>query len=316
MPSLPLGIQTDRQIDRSLTHSLLSSPLISQRVWVNPSGGTYDLDYNIALAKRAGNAGLSVYLDLHFSDTWADPGAQAIPSGWPTDISDLAWQAYNYTLAVSNAFAADGLAPVIISIGNEISAGLLWPTGETPDYYNIAQILHSAAWGIKDSSLAKQPKIMIHLDNGWSWSEQEYFYQTTLAEGPLLATDFDMMGVSYYPFYNSAAALASLKSTLASMASTWGKQIVVAETNWPVSCPSPAYAFPSDLASIPFSAAGQTTFVEDVAAAVAATSGGAGLFYWEPAWINNAALGSSCSSNLMFSSSGVAYSSLSVFGSI
>lgn len=293
-----------------------SNSATSQRVWVNPSDGIYDLDYNLALAKRAGNAGLSVYLDLHFSDTWADPGHQATPSGWPTDIADLTWQVYNYTLAVSNAFAAAGLPPVIIAIGNEISAGLLWPTGETPDYYNIASLLHSAAWGIKDSALTTQPRIMIHLDNGWSWSEQEYFYETVLAEGPLLLTDFDMMGVSYYPFYNSAATLASLKSTLANMASAWGKEIVVAETDWPVSCPSPAYAFPSDLTSIPFSAAGQTTFVKDVAAVVAATSGGAGLLYWEPAWINNAALGSSCSSNLMFSSSGVAYSSLAVFGSI
>lgn len=288
----------------------------SQRVWVNPSDGIYNLDYNIALAKRAGNAGLSVYLDLHFSDTWADPAHQALPSGWPTAISDLTWQAYNYTLALSNSMAAAGIAPVIISIGNEITAGLLWPTGKTPNYSNIASILHSAAWGIKDSNLSKKPKIMIHIDNGWSWSTQQYFYTQVLAQGTLTTSDFDVMGVSYYPFYNSAATLASLKSSLASMASTWGKEIIVAETDWPVSCPSPAYSFPSDLTSIPFSAAGQTTFIKDVAAVVAATSGGSGLFYWEPAWINNAGLGSSCSSNLMFSSSGVAASSLSVFSSI
>lgn len=212
--------------------------------------------------------------------------------------------------------AAAGIAPVIISIGNEITAGLLWPTGKTPNYSNIASILHSAAWGIKDSNLSKQPKIMIHIDNGWSWSTQQYFYTQVLAQGTLTTSDFDVMGVSYYPFYNSAATLASLKSSLASMASTWGKEIIVAETDWPVSCPSPAYSFPSDLTSIPFSAAGQTTFIKDVAAVVAATSGGSGLFYWEPAWINNAGLGSSCSSNLMFSSSGVAASSLSVFSSI
>lgn len=35
---------------------------------MNPSNGYYDLDYNIDLAKRAGDAGLSVYLDLHLSD--------------------------------------------------------------------------------------------------------------------------------------------------------------------------------------------------------------------------------------------------------
>lgn len=64
--------------------------IVRQRVWVNPSDGSYDLDYNLELAKRAKAAGLGLYLDLHLSDTWADPSNQAIPSGWPTDIDDLA----------------------------------------------------------------------------------------------------------------------------------------------------------------------------------------------------------------------------------
>lgn len=289
---------------------------VRQRVWVNPSGGTYGLDYNLAIAKRAKAVGLGLYLDLHLSDTWADPGHQTIPSGWPTDIDDLAWELYNYTLAVGDAFQSAGIQPEIISIGNEISAGILWPTGETPDYSNLARLLHSASSGIKYSTLSPQPKIMIHLDNGWDWSEQEYFYETTLGEGTLLSTDYDIMGVSYYPFYNSAATLASLKSSLADMASKWGKELIVAETNWPQSCPDPAYTFPSDLTSIPFSAAGQTTFIKDVASAVSGVSGGVGLFYWEPAWIQNADLGSSCADNLMFSSSGEALSSMAVFASI
>ncbi|TGO13108.1 hypothetical protein BTUL_0076g00080 [Botrytis tulipae] len=290
---------------------------VRQRIWVNPSSGQYNLAYNLALAKRAKAAGLNIYLDLHFSDTWADPSHQAIPSGWPTDtVGNLAWEVYNYTLAVSDAFASAGISPSIISIGNEIRAGLLWPIGTTSSYYNIASLLHSASAGIKDSTLTTKPKIMIHLDNGYSWSEQQYFYKTVLAAGPLLTTDFDMMGVSYYPFYTSAATLASLKTSLTNMASTWGKQLVVAETNWPFACPSPAYAFPSDATSIPFSAAGQTTWIKDVAAIVAGVSGGVGLFYWEPAWINNAALGSSCSDAILFDSQGVARSSLSAFASI
>jgi arabinogalactan endo-1,4-beta-galactosidase len=47
-----------------------------QRVWVNPSDGVYGLNYNVQLAKRVRAAGMSVYLDLHLSDTWADPGHQ------------------------------------------------------------------------------------------------------------------------------------------------------------------------------------------------------------------------------------------------
>lgn len=56
---------------------------VRQRVWVNPNG-QYNLNYNLALAKRAKAAGLKIYLDLHFSDTWADPTQQvSIPHTHP-----------------------------------------------------------------------------------------------------------------------------------------------------------------------------------------------------------------------------------------
>lgn len=49
---------------------------VRQRLWVNPTDGNYNLDYNLKLGKRAIAAGLNVYLDLHYSDTWADPANQ------------------------------------------------------------------------------------------------------------------------------------------------------------------------------------------------------------------------------------------------
>lgn len=49
---------------------------VRQRIWVNPADGNYNLDYNVRLAQRVRATGMSVYLDLHFSDTWADPGHQ------------------------------------------------------------------------------------------------------------------------------------------------------------------------------------------------------------------------------------------------
>jgi len=106
--------------------------------------------------------------------------------------------------------------------------------------------------------------------------------------------------------------------SLNNLASAYGKGLVIAETDWPVSCPNPAYSFPSDCSSIPKSVAGQTTWVQDVAAVVASVSSslGQGLFYWEPGFLGNANLGSSCADNLMVDSNGVARSSLSVFSSI
>jgi arabinogalactan endo-1,4-beta-galactosidase len=59
---------------------------VRQRLWVNPTGGNYNLAYNVKLGKRAVAAGLDVYLDIHFSDTWADPGHQV--SFYPMFMND------------------------------------------------------------------------------------------------------------------------------------------------------------------------------------------------------------------------------------
>ncbi|KAL1844485.1 hypothetical protein VTK73DRAFT_2439 [Phialemonium thermophilum] len=291
---------------------------VRQRFWVDPAGGDYGTDYNLKLAQRAKAGGLDLYVDFHYSNSWADPGKQYAPSGWPTEIGALSSKLYDYTKDVCDRLQAAGIQPKIISIGNEIRAGLLWPTGKTNNWANIARLLKSASRAVKESSLNPQPKIMIHLDNGWDWGTQQSWYTSVLGAGGFALDDFDQMGVSYYPFYGSGAALSALKSSLNNMATRWGKDIIVAETNWPQSC-SRASSFPSDLRNIPFSAAGQVDFLKKVAAVLEglpANVNGTGLFYWEPAWIDNAGLGSSCESNTMFTKDGTALSSMSVFGEI
>ncbi|KAE8350980.1 putative arabinogalactan endo-beta-1,4-galactanase A [Aspergillus coremiiformis] len=270
---------------------------IRQRVWVK--NGDYDMRYNINLAKRIQATGASIFLDFHYSDTWADPMHQTTPSGWPiNDINALTDTLYHYTLNICNAFAEAGIDVSIVSIGNEITAGLVWPTGRTPQYQNIARLLHSGAWGVKDSKLAKKPKIMIHLDNGWNWETQKYFYDTTLATGLLKSEDFDVIGLSYYPFYNDRASMGALRNSVTNIKAAYHKDVIVAETNWPVKCTNPQYPFPADLQDIPFSEEGQVTFLKRLADTLTATNA-LGFFYWEPAWTKNAGLGSSCEDNLM-----------------
>jgi len=291
---------------------------VRQRIWNNPADGNYNLDYNVALAKRAKAAGLDVYLDFHYSDTWADPAHQSVPAAWAKlNIDDLANELYEYTKASLNAFQAAEVAPTLVSIGNEITQGMLWPLGKNSNnaFSNLARLLHSASAGVKDSTLMPKPKIMIHLDNGWNWETQKWWYDAVLAAGPLKTLDFDVQGVSYYPFYNSAATLASLRSSLANMKAAYGKETMVVETDWPSSCSNPKYAFPGDAKRIPLSPEGQTAWMKEVASACAG-AGCSGLFYWEPAWIDNAGLGSSCEWNLLVEKSGKVMSSMAVFASI
>src|ERR1700677_257894 len=55
------------------------------RLFVNPNGrgGTINnLDYTRALAKRITASGAVFILDIHYSDTWADPQHQIKPAAW------------------------------------------------------------------------------------------------------------------------------------------------------------------------------------------------------------------------------------------
>ncbi len=51
------------------------------RLWVNPPAGYNDLASDLAFAKTIQAAGLKLYLDIHYSDFWADPGLAAVPHG-------------------------------------------------------------------------------------------------------------------------------------------------------------------------------------------------------------------------------------------
>ena len=216
---------------------------------------------------------------------------------------------------VGNTFASNNIPIELLSIGNEMRAGFLWPLGSTRNYYNIAHLLHSASAGIKDSKLNPKPKIMIHLDNGWDWDSQKYFYDTVLAQGPLLSSDFDVIGISFHPFYGTEATLAALKSSMEQLGSRYGKGVLVVETDWPATSCS-GTTFPSDLKVIPQTVAGQTTFIKQVAAIIDAIPAGLGLYYWEPAWIGNANLGSACVDNLMVDGNGKVRESFKVWGQI
>lgn len=222
-----------------------------------------------------------------------------------------------------NAFAWQGTNVAIVSIGNEVNSGILWPLGNPfpgtgDNFTNFSQLLHSAARGVRDSNLFPIPKIAIHLANGWNWSDISYFFSKILNVDPtdhrlLTSHDFDIVGLSFYPFYNSEATLSALNSSIANIQSNFGKRVVIAETDWPVECTSPQFSFPADTVSIPLSPAGQIKWVEDLAS-VLKVQNGYGLYYWEPAWVQNPSLGSSCEDTLMFNpATDEARSSLSVF---
>ena len=108
-----------------------------------------DLDYTLTLAKRAKALGFHLLLDLHYSDSWADPGTQPTPEAWKKlKHKQLVEQVFTYTRDTISTFAREGVMPDMVQVGNEITNGMLWPDGKLPDNWdNFADLLKAfAAW--------------------------------------------------------------------------------------------------------------------------------------------------------------------------
>ena len=217
-----------------------------------------------------------------------------------------------YTHFHASSSSSEGLN-CEMQVGNEINNGFLSPVGETSvnGLNPVSQLLHSAINGAKSVG---SPKILLHLANGWDWSDLQWFFTGVFIQGALSNSQIDIIGVSFYPFYDAGATLTALKSSLTNLANLMGKDIVVAETDWPVACSGVKLTEPS----ISVSTAGQETWIKDIASVLDGlpnghgkgiceyTSGGCGdrctdacvAVYWEPSWIGNANLGSGCSVSL------------------
>lgn len=142
-----------------------------------------------------------MHINLHYSDSWADPGQQYIPSSWPTDLDGLLTTIYNYTLDVCNTLQDAGIQPAIIDIGNEIADGLLWPVGRgSNNWTNTALLLTQASNAIKASTLSPQPLINVHLNGASDQGVQDFFWGNILEVDPDFPSKFDIYSASFYPF--------------------------------------------------------------------------------------------------------------------
>ena len=86
-----------------------------------------DKDHIIAYAKKIKAAGMAFLLDIHYSDNWADPGKQIIPSRWRNVKSSdaMADSIYNYTYDLISSLKQVNATPEMVQIGNETTPGIL-----------------------------------------------------------------------------------------------------------------------------------------------------------------------------------------------
>lgn len=303
---------------------------IKLRLFVNPTGndaGKHDLPYTLEMAKRfVADAGFRFILNMHLSDTWGDPGRQNIPSAWPTDPEGLETTLRKYVADTLTTFCAAGAAPDIVTLGNEISRGMLWPVGrfdpwEEPfenrvrTFRGFARLFRAARDGVADSvtsaggSCTKTPEVSIHLDAGWDTALYANIYSALFNHTDIVGTDdLDLFGLTLYPFYGDQGTFANLRRTSEYLIETYGKKVHVLETNWPVDCDGTGLAAgrqPPTLSeqSIPVTAQGQLQWIGNLTDVMKGLPNGLGrgVSYWEGAWLNFTSLGDGgCDDLLLF----------------
>lgn len=321
------------------------------RIWNDPyddygnryGAGTNDLAATIRLARRAREKGMSILLDFHYSDFWADPGKQYVPKAWREyDAKKLADAVYRFTKETLVALKNEGLLPGMVQVGNELTAGMLWPLGNRfygkdeadkeneasgenakVPYFNpdLRSMLHAGIRAVREVS--KDIIVMLHLDNGGNnalyreWFDG-YFGFDSSAEGrmdtansPAHAVDFDVIGLSYYPFWHGH--LDALRYNMNDIAKRYGKELVIAEVSMGFSTEdyrryeisggnNPISDTTSELKDLigmatreevlknlefDMSPNGQAEFMRAVGEVIREVPNGLGrgYYYWEPGWV-------------------------------
>lgn len=268
---------------------------IRLRLWHTPDGPYNTLDQVKNMAARIDAAGMEFVLDIHYSDTWADPGNQTKPAAWNDLAFDLLVDSvYHYSHDVIASLRSQGTVPFMVQIGNEISSGMLWPDGRVGGAYDIPEgwdrlvtLLEAARQGVHDAAPAQPPAIAIHFGNGANNSACRWFFDHLVERG----LDFDVIGLSFYPKWHGT--LTELRQNLADLTSRYDKAVFVLETAYPwtfdwVDQTNNIFGTEADLhAGYPATVEGQSAFLRTVRGIVQNMPGerDRGVYYWSPEWI-------------------------------
>lgn len=284
--------------------------VVRLRVWHTPSDPDASLEAMLALARRARDLDMRVLVDLHYSDTWADPAHQTPPAAWRgLPFATLADSTERWTQEVIAAFVAQGTAPLAVQIGNEVDHGLLWELGrvtaDAASAERFATLIGRGATGAR--AACPRTRIMVHVTAGGDLARTRALL-TGLSRHHVR---IDALGVSYYPRWHGP--LASLRTWLVRIASDVRVPITLVETAypWTLGWSDDTHNVFGDaralLEDIPASPAGQVAYLAalDRTLAVLPVSQRGGLCWWEPAWIAVSGAGSSWENATLFDAEGV-----------
>ncbi len=244
---------------------------IRLRVWVKPYSGWSGKNDVVAVAKKVKAAGMKLMIDFHYSDFFADPGRQVIPSDWAADKDDLekmCKHVSDHTTDILTALKNAGVDVTWIQIGNETRNGMLFPSGslqfsnknkEFANYVKLSNAGYDAAKAVFPNAY-----VMPHQDNAYDYNNKKWWFSQFKAQGGKM----DMIALSHYPQLQSNAETANAQAlnTISSLARDLKVPVMVAEIGFKAT----------------ENEATAKSLFQNFMTDVQQISDCAGVFYWEP----------------------------------
>ena len=263
------------------------------RVWNNPyddegrgfGGGNCDIRTAVEIGRRAAACGMSLLVDFHYSDFWADPGKQMVPRAWKgMKIKQKKTAVHDYTLDCLKQLQEAGVPVRMVQLGNEINGRLC---GEKT-WMNISYIIQAGAQACRevfpDALIALHFANPENADSYRTYAEKMAYYE----EAGLV--DYDVFATSYYPYWHGT--LDNLSAILTEISETYGKKVMVMETSYAYTEEDTDFSGNTIgggggiVKDYPFTPQGQANCIRNITDTVVnRTPAGIGVCYWEGAWI-------------------------------
>ena len=199
---------------------------IRLRVWVNPANSYCGLQDVLVKAKRAQQQGLSLMIDFHYSDDWADPSKQTIPAAWQgKDLDELCTAVSDHTTEVLTALKNAGIDVKYVQVGNETGNGMLWPYGQADkNPAGYAKLVNAGYDATK--TVYPNAGVIIHLQNGQDKSLFTWLFDILKNNG----ARYDIIGMSLYPEpTNYTSMLSSCRANMVSCIARYDKDVMLCE---------------------------------------------------------------------------------------
>lgn len=247
---------------------------IRLRVWVNPQNGWCGKNDVVAKAWRAQQLGMRLMIDFHYSDSWADPSQQTVPTEWENYSFDEMKKAIaDHTTDVLTALKEKNIDVEWVQVGNETTDGMLWNDTDGDDALkvtgrasknmaNFAAYINAGYDAVK--AVYPQAKVVVHLDKGNNLSQYTWMFDGLKQNGG----KWDVIGMSLYPDWITDQTWEQVTndclSNIQTLSSKYNCDVVVSEIG------------------MVWNSENAAAFLKKAVDGCKAISTCEGVFYWEP----------------------------------